>query len=1111
MMKTSVLFLFLGIGLLLSDPVFSQDFLSSLKDARDYYEGRQYQKALEICSKILPVLEKQYGTEDTLYLNFYRLSGNCYRSLGQYEKAQPVFEMLTEIHKRTQGLNEIYATDLSGLADCYSNLGDYNRALPLLEEAKNIMLNIHGAKHPEYARAISELATLWYIMGRYKDALQMFEDAVAIEKESLGTRNARYAADLSNAGMSYKKLGKFETALSYLLEANAIYKELKGINDPDYASSLSYLAGLFISMGKYEEALPLYQETRRIRYETLGPGSNDYASSLNNLGFLYIRMGNYDAALPLYREANAIRREQLGTTHIDYASSLNNLASIYWRMGDFKSALPLYENASSIYRERLGPKHPDYATSLNNRALLLSEMGNFTEALPLYEEASAIDWENPGKLTPEYATDLLNLANLYSAMGNDSTGLPLLLEASAIYKQISGPRHPDYALSLNALARLYNSMHNYQASIPLLREAADIYRESFGTGNIDYAVSIKNLAVSCKETGNYDTALILLKEASGTFRQVLGAFHPDYAYSLNNLARIYIALGNPAVAQPLMEEANTIINRNIQNNFSFISREEKEKYLKLVSSNYDVYRSFFLDMASGSPEICGRGYDNELLLKGLILSSVTAMQQSILESGDTALINLYERMRAIKRQIINCQHRAVKDRHVDLALLEKQANQLEKELTQRSQVFSETQSSFRVNREDVRKKLSENEAAVEFVNFRYYDAKRLTDSIFYCAFVLKRNDSLPFMVYLCEENQLKAAIPPAGASFRDINACYMGNRLYELVWQPLENLMKGVSTVYFAPSGLLNSIAMAALTGPGNEMLMEKYRLVQLTSTRNLVLPAESAAITTAVVYGGIVYDTDTTTLLKEALKFKKEEPGIQPVYRSDAGLLRGGFRYLPGTLKEADMVSSRLKEAGIASTSYSGTEAVEESFMNLSGQNAPSLIHLSTHGFYYPALQQKENSGMVNAAAGESRFRFSDDPLQRSGLLLAGANLAWKGAGLPPDVEDGILTAKEVSNLNLMKTQLVVLSACQTGQGEVKGSEGVEGLQRGFKMAGARNIIMSLWEVPDKETTAFMDLFYSKWLGGEEIHNAFRDTQLSMRNNFGNEPSRWAAFVLTE
>lgn len=193
----------------------------------------------------------------------------------------------------------------------------------------------------------------------------------------------------------------------------------------------------------------------------------------------------------------------------------------------------------------------------------------------------------------------------------------------------------------------------------------------------------------------------------------------------------------------------------------------------------------------------------------------------------------------------------------------------------------------------------------------------------------------------------------------------------------------------------------------------------------------------------------------------------------------------------------------------YSGKQATEEAFKKLSGNNSPRVLHIASHGFFFPD-PKKQN---LNEFGDESQqvFRSSDNPLNRAGLLLAGANRVWKGDTLPVNVEDGILTAYEVSNVSLNNTELVVLSACETGLGDIKGSEGVFGLQRAFKMAGAAYLLMSLWKVPDTETTELMTKFYSTWFSGKTIPEAFHQTQTYMKSKYPNDPYKWAAFVLVE
>lgn len=1110
-MKNMKFILTVWIVLYMAGIASSQDYKSAIKMARDNFNRGQYALAAKICEEWLPVVKDEFGADDTVYLNLYELSGQCYYANAQYKKALQVFDNFLAIHKLTLA-KPIYAADINNLAECYLKMENYDTALLLIEKAIHIRQEVLGTRHPDYARSLSDLADLYTSIGNYNLALPLYKEASSIDKDILGIKSHEYAADMSNLGMLYKYMENYDTALLLLKESVDIYKEILWTGHPDYALSLSNLAATYKTIGNYKAALPLYLEAKSIRFQASGTQHPDYAVLLNNLALLYIRMGNYEAALPLYKEALAIFREVKGPKDPDCARTLNNLASLFNRMGNNQAALPLYKEALSIYKEVLGNKHPDYATSLSNLALLYTDMGNTESALPLLIEATLIDKDTLGSKHPDYAADLINLANLYSVLGNYDTALSLIKEASLIYKQANGVLHPDYALSLNSLARLYRAMGNYETALPLLVEASSIYKEVVGTKNPDYATSLKNLGLLYKEMGNYEAALPLLVEVKNIRLEVLGANHPEYAFSLEHLAGLYIATGNYKTALPLMEEANKIINHNIQENFTFLTENEKKKYFSKIGNFYEVYLSFLKMDSVTSPGVYCHAYDNELLLKGLILTSVAGMQEAILESGDTSLTRRYEEMRVLKRQITAEQLKPILKRRVDLAEIELQSKELEEDLTRRSQTYGEMQSSFKIKWEDVQKRLLENEAAIEFVSFRFYNNEKLTDSTFYYAIVLRRNDPTPLMAYLCEESQLKKAVPSIGATFKDINSIYQRQALYNLLWHPIDSLLKDINTVYFAPSGLLNSVSLAAISGPVTKTLMEKYKLVQLTSTRMLVLPPEPVSIADAVVYGGIIYDTDAPTLLVKTEKYHKKETDLLAFNRSNTGCNRSGFRYLPNTEKEARMIASKLENTRIVTTIYSGTDAVEESFVALSGSNAPSIIHLSTHGFYYrDTMGVKNREKMMSSATGESRFRYSDDPLLRSGLLMAGANLAWKGLPLPPNMEDGILTAREVSNMNLTNTKLVVLSACQTGQGDVKGNEGVEGLQRGFKMAGARYLMMSLWEVPDKETAEFMETFYETWLGGTEIQEAFRSTQIAMRDKYKNDPFKWAAFVLVE
>ena len=1092
----------------------SVEYASDLNDiAKCKYFLGKYDTALSLFTESGNIRLRHLGSHHADYAESLDNIGVLYCDIGKYTEALPLLDEAKKIRLEVLGDKHLdYAKSLDNLGTYYYVVGDYKTALPLFEQAVDIKLITLGSNHPFYARSLNNLAALYYATGNYKSALPLYLSVSAIDKEKLGNRNLDYGVDLNNLAMLYKKTGNFKAALPLLKEFSSICKEAVGIKHTYYASSLMNLGATYTSLCVYDTALQYYQQAKQIRQDQLGTNHPDYARVLNNLAMVYKNLCDYEAALSMYKEALSIYLKAFGNKHIEYARTLNNLALLYVTLGNYNAALPLYEEAIAISKPDTGSGKNDYAHSLNNLGLLYSDMGNYDEAIRLLAKAAYIDSLSLGVKHPNYATDLKNLANNYSAIGRYKEAINKQEEATGIYREKFGEKNQMYALSLSSQGRLYNSMGKYDVALPLFLQASAIYKEVLGESHTDFAMSLKNLALNYKDMGNYQAALPLSIEATAIYKELYGVNHPNYENCIYNLAGIYFALGEYDSGLTLIEEVNASVKNRIQNYFSFLPESEKKMYMAKVGTFYDHYLSCILNASVNSPELCAKVYNNELFLKGLILSSVTSMQQSILESGNSVLIHEYEQMRLLKRQINKRQQQQISERQADLTEIEQQSQQLEKELTRHSQIFSDMQESFKIKWEDVRKRLKDGEAAIEFVSFHYFEHGKQTDSIFYCALLLRNNDTIPELKYLCEESQLKKVIPPIGTVYREINSFYNGKDIYSLVWQPINSLLTGIKTIYFAPSGLLNRISMAAISCPDSVELLEKYKLIQLSSTRSLAIGGKQESIKTAVVYGGIVYETDSLTMLSKAALYAQKDSSFLTQTNTANGDTRSGFRYLPGTLKEVDMIATKLEKNGVETKTISGSDAVEESFISLSGKESPSIIHLSTHGFYFSEINRSNNNTQnTPSTTGEMRFRSSSDPLLRSGLLMAGANRSWKGFSTPQDVEDGILTAKEVSNMNLMNTQLVVLSACQTGQGDVKGNEGVEGLQRGFKMAGARYIIMSLWAVPDKETTEFMGIFYDNWLDSKDIHAAFRNTQIAMSNKYKSDPFKWAAFVLVE
>jgi CHAT domain-containing protein len=402
--------------------------------------------------------------------------------------------------------------------------------------------------------------------------------------------------------------------------------------------------------------------------------------------------------------------------------------------------------------------------------------------------------------------------------------------------------------------------------------------------------------------------------------------------------------------------------------------------------------------------------------------------------------------------------------------------------------------------DDVRKNLKPDEAAIEFTDFKKRE-KDGGDAVIYCALIVRPDSKQPEMIKLFTEDQLIAIIGKNGGNnIKYINDIYgtsdrQDDRLYNLIWKPIDDYLTGVKKVYISPSGLLFKISFPALDNGKEVYLCDKYQIQVKESTGNRAVQNLFSAGNdpSALVFGGIQYG--------------QSNPELQV------------WNYLEGTKAEGDAINSIL-EKGHIKVNYLADNKATETYFKENAQKY-NILHLATHGFFFAdpnevRFEEKKQDveyGQI-AFRGASRgfgvnsFVNNENPLMRSGLVLAGANDVWvnieKG-----ETDDGVLTAQEVTQIDMRNNDLVVLSACETGLGDIKGSEGVYGLQRALKMAGVKFIIMSLWEIPDKETVEFMGTFYNNLLKVKDIKEAFYATQKTMRAKY--DPYYWAAFVLME
>ena len=1010
-----------------------------------------------------------------------------------------------ELEKNADSVETVtYAQMCYSIGELYYKVVEYKKAEPFCKMAKELREKLLGKEHPEYAVASQLLANLYKDEGQYEKAESSYLECKGTAEKIFGKESKFYANVCANLASLYRITGKYEKAEPLYLEAMQIRERVCGKKSTEYALSCNSLGGLYRTLARYRKAEPLYIEAKETIHE-VGNQDRYYAMFTENLGILYMQMGEYDKALPLYLEAKDIKAKVVGVEHPEYATNCTNLSGLYLATGEYEKAEALLLEAREIYKRALGSDHVLYAASCNNLGHFYEFLGQTEKAEDLYKEAIQIEQKVVGRDHPDYAKMCMDLASLYTELNEFKKAEPLFLDAKQIAEKTVGKESGEYAASCDDLGSLYTYLSEYQKAEALLLEAKEIRKKVFGEGHPYYAESCNNLAGLYNETGQYQKAESLLTEAKQISEKALGKEHTVTIHSDMSLANICWNTLQVEKANNYYLEAFQSENNQIKKILAFTSENEKQSYLKTISDLYNNYYSFAL--ANRVQLRKNAAYNVSLSHRNLILASSQQLRQSINNSTDTSIKNKYNKWIVARQQLSFWYSKPISERPDYVKDLEDQANTLEKELTRLSSTFKNQQSKNNITWQTIQQNLKPNEAAIEFVDFNFYNGKKYIDSIYYIALLLRKEKPQPQLIKLFEKKQLDSLFNDTD----DVSTHYTNNiALYNLAWKPLEKYLIGISKIYFAPAGEFFNISFAALPVNDKQVLSDKYQLVQLNTTANVADKNESFVTTSdkLQLYGGIEYDVDTSALKAVAISYHSSNENHSRSLPDD--LERSGtIQYLRGSEQEIEEIRQQANNLNIPVTVLSGINATEESFKALNGKTSPSVLHIATHGFFFPDPKTDKRDSIQRMFESSGKvFKQSDNPLFRSGLLFAGANNAWQGKSIN-GIEDGIVTAYDVSNMYLPNTKLVVLSACETALGDIQGSEGVYGLQRAFKIAGAQNLVMSLWKVPDAETAEFMQLFYNNMFNHQSISDAFYHAQTEMKNKYRSEPVKWAAWVL--
>lgn len=526
-------------------------------------------------------------------------------------------------------------------------------------------------------------------------------------------------------------------------------------------------------------------------------------------------------------------------------------------------------------------------------------------------------------------------------------------------------------------------------------------------------------------------------------------------------------------------------------NFKTMKNEERYRLWEKYAYYYNDFLPL-LALKSNDMELQAEAYNAILLGKSIMLNTEMELRQSIVASNNSNVTDLYDQMVKITT-MLNDPDKELNSWEMDS--LKIRVSHIEDELLRKSDVYGDYMRKLGVKYSDIMAKLGDRDVAIEFVKATDFGNET------YMAIVLKKSFGYPKVVPLCSGEQIKSG-----------NDNYKTNKLSLLVWQTLSDYINDAENIFFAPAGELYNIAIESLPHWEKDGLVSDYwSFYRLSSTREIVLSDNrDRQINNAVIYGGLFFDTDIDYLVEDSKRYSAIRNFLLPnVSYTDSMYLRGAVQTieeLPGTKKEVERIQKTLKRMKVKTLLFTEKEGTEASFKALSGKRK-DLLHIATHGFYWT---EEEVNSMDYDFYHKSPNQ-EDKALTRSGLLLSGANAFFLGDKIPEDVDDGVLTAKEIAMLDMYGLNLVVLSACQSGLGDVLG-DGVFGLQRGFKKAGARSLLMSLWKVDDNATRLLMTEFYDNLASGNGKYQALEKAKQTVRSHKGwEDPQYWAAFILLD
>ncbi len=928
---------------------------------------------------------------------------------------------------------------LNHIANYYELTDHYDLAAATLAKAKNAARVKYDYNDYLYGAELTNNAKLQIKLGQYEQAEESINASLKILENFRKDEGKKgFLVDaLETQATLFGIKGLFDDAEDNLERSAKIISKADRIIIVDEASNARELAGLYIQLGRYSDMEELLNKLIKEYEKTYGPTSLRLIEPLVNLGRLSLAKGDYSEA-----DKTATRAKQIALSV--YGEKSTKTASVLLLLGDLDNNIGDYENAEDNFRKAMGNQekqfghnHIEVAKSLSRLALVKFYKGDQpAEIEKMLLDAQTIMGNRLGKDNPQYADVLKNVAILSISQKKYSAAFSSLTQAEAIWRAKTGSKNNINTASIFTL-----------------------------TGDVYYQMKV------------YPKAEEFYNNAKKIYETYFSRAHPEYVKILSKLAKVYYMEKDYKRSKRNIEEALNDYDLFIKQYFPALSEREKAKYWNTMKGDFEFYNTLAFGQLDDFRDLAGKVYNYQLLTKALLLSSSIKIRERILNSKDETLKAAYNTW-VVKKEFLTNALSMSSDQliqnSIDPAALGAEVEKLERELSEKSELFGSSFESKKITYENVQKSIGKNDVAVEMVRYRYFNHD-FTDSIIYVAMYVKNDNARPKVVELPEGHRMETRF---FHYYRNSIISKLPDQYsYKVFWEPIQKEIGQYATIFFSPDGIYNLINLEAIPTPDGKYVIDNSNIVIVSNTKDLYLRKQKkreVSSNTATMFGN---------------------PQFYLASTSDRTIAD-----LPGTEKEVNELEELLKQKGWKTSEYVEAKATEERVKEL---ESPKIFHIATHGFSTPEVSEDDAKQMT-----QSEAQLSENPLLKTGLLLKGAGDLLNKTKYNYNLENGILTAYEAMSLNLDKTDLVVLSACETGLGEVSNGEGVYGLQRAFLVAGAKVLIMSMFKVDDEATQKLILNFYKKWLTTGNMRQSFVDAKKELRVEYP-EPINWGAFMM--